>query len=340
MEPNNSANARATVTSNDHCDNRNASTTEDKAAKRRERDAERKRLKRAADSELRKRDNERKRLKRAADAELRQREAAAVREKRAANAELRQREAAAVREKRAADPELRQREAAAAREKRAADPELRQREAAAKRQRRAADPSTVRQTEAAAQRKRRAANPDAVRQAEAAAKRRRRQRDRTEAPSEPPRCVASPQGSPHGKAPCLHHSYGQLVDQLSCVTPMMLPCTCSKELNGTSTSQHVDSEVVTTTTKTEPEESAASDEEFFEMPLAVEMETGEGPCNLPVSIKEEPLDIPAVPTEDAGEADEILGVTGIETLVVAAQCRAKGEAEIGSRTSEEEACSS
>ncbi|XP_077533400.1 uncharacterized protein LOC144145604 isoform X2 [Haemaphysalis longicornis] len=142
------------------------------------------------------------------------------------------------------------------------------------------------------------------------------------------------------RAPCLHHSYGQLVDQLSCVTPMMLPCTCSKELNGTSTSQHVDSEVVTTTTKTEPEESAASDEEFFEMPLAVEMETGEGPCNLPVSIKEEPLDIPAVPTEDAGEADEILGVTGIETLVVAAQCRAKGEAEIGSRTSEEEACSS
>ncbi|XP_077533402.1 uncharacterized protein LOC144145604 isoform X4 [Haemaphysalis longicornis] len=146
--------------------------------------------------------------------------------------------------------------------------------------------------------------------------------------------------SREGEAPCLHHSYGQLVDQLSCVTPMMLPCTCSKELNGTSTSQHVDSEVVTTTTKTEPEESAASDEEFFEMPLAVEMETGEGPCNLPVSIKEEPLDIPAVPTEDAGEADEILGVTGIETLVVAAQCRAKGEAEIGSRTSEEEACSS
>lgn len=140
-------------------------------------------------------------------------------------------------------------------------------------------------------------------------------------------------------APCLHHSYGQLVDQLSCVTPMMLPCTCSKELNGNNTSQHVDSKVLTTTTKTEPEESAASDEEFFEMPLAVEMETGEGPCNLPVSIKEEPLDIPAVPTEDTGEADEILGVTGIETLVVAAQCRAKGEAENGSRASEEEACS-
>ncbi|CAN7944315.1 unnamed protein product, partial [Ixodes pacificus] len=82
--------------------NSNATSTEDKAAQRRARDAERKRLKRAADPELR------------------QREAASIRQRRAADAELRQREAAAVRERRAAEPEVRDREVQRKRTKRAA----------------------------------------------------------------------------------------------------------------------------------------------------------------------------------------------------------------------------
>ncbi|XP_077533392.1 uncharacterized protein LOC144145601 isoform X5 [Haemaphysalis longicornis] len=99
------------------------------------------------------------------------------------------------------------------------------------------------------------------------------------------------------------------------------------------------------------EEPAESDEEFTEIPVTIEMGIGAEPCNPPVAIKEEPLDIPvaptedagepcnppvaikvepldipAVPTEDAGEADEILGITGIEALVLASKCRAKQDA--------------
>ncbi|XP_077529968.1 uncharacterized protein LOC144142376 isoform X4 [Haemaphysalis longicornis] len=92
----------------------NVTSTEDKAAKRRARDAERKRLKRAVDAELREREAASKRQRRAATAapsssEVRKKRTIAKRQQRAANPELRQREATAVRKKRAANPELRQR---------------------------------------------------------------------------------------------------------------------------------------------------------------------------------------------------------------------------------------
>ncbi|XP_077529969.1 uncharacterized protein LOC144142376 isoform X5 [Haemaphysalis longicornis] len=110
----------------------NVTSTEDKAAKRRARDAERKRLKRAVDAELHQREAASIRKKRAADAELREREAASKRQRRAATAapsssEVRKKRTIAKRQQRAANPELRQREATAVRKKRAANPELRQR---------------------------------------------------------------------------------------------------------------------------------------------------------------------------------------------------------------------
>ncbi|XP_077533386.1 uncharacterized protein LOC144145600 isoform X6 [Haemaphysalis longicornis] len=148
-------------------------------------------------------------------------------------------------------------------------------------------------------------------------------------------------GSPIGAMPCLRHSCGQLADQLTCVpvglTETMLPCTCGKELNGTSPPQHTDSEATTTTIKTEPEESAASDEEFMEMPLAIEMGIGEEPCNPAVAVKEEPPDIPAASTGNAGDANEILGVTGIETLALPSERQAEEGLEDKPRMCKEEA---
>ncbi|XP_077533382.1 uncharacterized protein LOC144145600 isoform X3 [Haemaphysalis longicornis] len=118
-------------------------------------------------------------------------------------------------------------------------------------------------------------------------------------------CIPIASAENGGEMPCLRHSCGQLADQLTCVpvglTETMLPCTCGKELNGTSPPQHTDSEATTTTIKTEPEESAASDEEFMEMPLAIEMGIGEEPCNPAVAVKEEPPDIPAASTGNAGD---------------------------------------
>lgn len=146
---------------------------------------------------------------------------------------------------------------------------------------------------------------------------------------------------PRAGMPCLRHSCGQLADQLTCVpvglTETMLPCTCGKELNGTSPPQHTDSEATTTTIKTEPEESAASDEEFMEMPLAIEMGIGEEPCNPAVAVKEEPPDIPAASTGNAGDANEILGVTGIETLALPSERRAEEDLEDKPRMCKEEA---
>lgn len=144
------------------------------------------------------------------------------------------------------------------------------------------------------------------------------------------------------RAPCLRHGCGQIADQLTCmpvgVTESVLPCTCGKELNGNSTPHNTDSEMTATTIKTEPEEGASSDEEFIEMPLAIEMGIGEEePCNPAAAIKEEPLNMPAVPTENVGEANEILGVTGIEALVTAAECQAKEVPENKSSTCKEEA---
>lgn len=78
---------------------------------------------------------------------------------------------------------------------------------------------------------------------------------------------------------------------------------------------------VTTTIKTEPEESVASDEE---------------PYSPAVAIKKEPPDIQVSPTENAREDNEILGITGIETLVTAARCQSKEELKSKSRMSEEE----
>lgn len=119
----------------------NGTSTQDKAAKRRARDAERKRLKRAADPELR------------------QREA-----RRAADPERRARKRALQRERRAADPEVRDRDVQRKRMKRAADPELRAREAARKRQRREAALDAARERERAwkaAARAKQHAQPDA-----------------------------------------------------------------------------------------------------------------------------------------------------------------------------------
>lgn len=148
-------------------------------------------------------------------------------------------------------------------------------------------------------------------------------------------------GEFESRMPCLRHSCGQLADQLTCVpvglTETMLPCTCGQELNGTSPPQHTDSEATTTTIKTEPEESAASDEEFMEMPLAIEMGIGEEPCNPAVAVKEEPPDIPAASTGNAGDANEILGVTGIETLVLPSELQAEEDLEDKPRVCKEEA---
>ncbi|XP_049523486.1 egg-laying defective protein 27-like [Dermacentor silvarum] len=95
-----------------------STAAEDKAARRRAADAERKRRKRAA------------------DAELRERETAARRQRRQADPEQRAREAAGRRQRRAADPSSRERHAAATRQRRAADPGVREREAAARKRRR------------------------------------------------------------------------------------------------------------------------------------------------------------------------------------------------------------
>uniref|UniRef100_A0A224YZQ9 DUF6570 domain-containing protein n=1 Tax=Rhipicephalus zambeziensis TaxID=60191 RepID=A0A224YZQ9_9ACAR len=121
----------------------NVTSTQDKAAKRRARDAERKRLKRAADPKLR------------------QREAALKRRRRAADREHRAREAALARERRAAGPGVRDREAQRKRRKRAAEPDLREREAARKRQQREAAPDAARERAAiAAARAKQHAQPD------------------------------------------------------------------------------------------------------------------------------------------------------------------------------------
>ncbi|KAH6928108.1 hypothetical protein HPB50_012077 [Hyalomma asiaticum] len=95
--------------------NRTASISEDKAAQRRARDAERKRRRRAEDPDS-----------------------------------VRKREAASRRQRREADPALREREAGAVRERREADPDLREREAACKRRRRQAAPDAARERERAA----------------------------------------------------------------------------------------------------------------------------------------------------------------------------------------------
>ncbi|XP_037272618.2 uncharacterized protein LOC119164520 isoform X1 [Rhipicephalus microplus] len=119
----------------------------------------------AAAANRRARDAERKRLKRAADPELRQRLAASQRQRRAADPELRQREAAVKRQRRAADPdEVRARQAAWKRQRRATDPDFRAREAALKRRRREAALDAVRERDRvakAASRARQRAQADA-----------------------------------------------------------------------------------------------------------------------------------------------------------------------------------
>lgn len=95
---------------------------EDKAAKRRARDAERKRAKRAADTELRAREAAAKRQRRAEDPEMCARYAAVRRQRRAENAEVRVRDAAEKRQRRAADPRVKRREAESKRQRRQADP--------------------------------------------------------------------------------------------------------------------------------------------------------------------------------------------------------------------------
>ncbi|XP_077558071.1 uncharacterized protein LOC144173585 [Haemaphysalis longicornis] len=89
---------------------------EDKSAKRRARNAERMRLKRAADAELRAREAAAKRQRRAEDPEVRAKDAAFQRQRRAENAEVRAREA-----RRAANPRVKRREAETKRQRRAAD---------------------------------------------------------------------------------------------------------------------------------------------------------------------------------------------------------------------------
>ncbi|XP_049274407.1 uncharacterized protein LOC125759539 isoform X1 [Rhipicephalus sanguineus] len=119
---------------------------EDKAAKRRARDAERKRAKRAA------------------DAELRAREAAAQRQRRAKDPEMCARYAAVRRQRRVENAEVRVRDAAQKRRRRAADPRVKQREAEYKRRRRQADPATARALDRATQaaaRARKSAQQDA-----------------------------------------------------------------------------------------------------------------------------------------------------------------------------------
>ncbi|XP_077545570.1 uncharacterized protein LOC144158527 isoform X4 [Haemaphysalis longicornis] len=89
---------------------------EDKSAKQRARNAERMRLKRAADAELRAREAAAKRQRRAKDPEVRAKDAAYQRQRRAENAEVRAREA-----RRAANPRVKRREAETKRQRRAAD---------------------------------------------------------------------------------------------------------------------------------------------------------------------------------------------------------------------------
>ncbi|XP_049512045.1 zinc finger protein 600 isoform X4 [Dermacentor silvarum] len=152
MDANESVNELSGTSSNSSSQfiNRTASTSEDKAAQRRARDAERKRRRRAADPDsVRQREAAAKRQRRAADSTLREREAASKRQRRAADPELREREAALVRERRAAEPEVRDREVQRKRTKRAAEPEFREREAACKRQQREAAPDAARERAAA-----------------------------------------------------------------------------------------------------------------------------------------------------------------------------------------------
>lgn len=247
-----------------------------------------------------------------------------MRRKRKADAERTAREAEAKRQRRQANPELRATEAEMKRLRRELNPQLRVREAEARRQQRQEDPE-MRAREAEARRQLRRTCPE-IRAREAEAKRMRRRAEAEQRTWE--------RLSQH--VPCLHHSHGQVADHLARVSRMMLPCTCGKGLNGTSTSQHTDSETTTTTIKTEPEESAESDEEFFEIPVTIEMAIAEEPSNPAVAIKEEPLDIPAAPIADAGEANEILGVMGIETLVTAAECQPEEVPEDKSRICKEE----
>nr|XP_037272616.1 axoneme-associated protein mst101(3)-like isoform X1 [Rhipicephalus microplus] len=94
---------------------------EDKAAKRRAREAARKRAKRAADSELRAREAAAKRQRRAQNPEICARYAAARRQRRAENAELRAREAAEKRRRRATNPHVKRRENECRRRRRQAD---------------------------------------------------------------------------------------------------------------------------------------------------------------------------------------------------------------------------
>lgn len=49
--------------------------------------------------------------------------------------------------------------------------------------------------------------------------------------------------------------------------------------------------------------------------------------SLCVAVEDEPLDIAAAAAENIWEDDEILGITGIETLVLAAECRTRKEVE-------------
>lgn len=84
------------------------------------------------------------------------------------------------------------------------------------------------------------------------------------------------------------------------------------------------------TTEAEPEGStAASDEEIFKMPVTIEVGIGDKLQlgSLCVAVADEPLDIAAAAAENVWEDDEILGITGIETLVLAAECRARKEVE-------------
>ncbi|XP_077533396.1 uncharacterized protein LOC144145602 isoform X2 [Haemaphysalis longicornis] len=216
-------------------------------------------------------------------------------------------------------------------EQRAYEEQRREQKRECQRRRRAAFTDEDRAREA--ERKRRAMRDDQRRDAHNAAQRRsywsRRQRHHAF-----PYPVDIDGETPPVPVPCLHHSHGQLADHLARVSRMMLPCTCGKDLNGTSSPQHTDSETTAPVIKTEPE-GAPSDEEFFEMPLTVEMRIGKEPSNPAVAVKEEPLDIPITPMEDAGEANEILGVTGIETLVLAAKCQAEQAAENESREPED-----
>lgn len=287
------------------------------------RHAEYMRRKRREDAELRARENEAKRLRRATHPEVRAREAEAMRRKREADAERRAREAEYKRLWRQANPELRATEAEMKRLRREMDPQLRVREAKAAKARRQKDPD-LRTREAEARRRLRQACPE-IRAREAEVKRLKRRAEAEQRTWE----------KLNQHVPCLHHSHGQLADHLARVSRMMLPCTCGKDLNGTSSPQHTDSETTAPVIKTEPEEGAPSDEEFFEMPLTVEMRIGKEPSNPGVAVKEESLDIPVAPTEGTGEANEILGVTGIETLVLAAKCQAEQAAENESREPED-----